>query len=177
MEEKTLSSEHIYDGRVISVRRDKVRLADGRETEREIVDHCPAVVILALDNQQQVCLVKQYRKAVEDILIELPAGCVDPGEDYLLAAQRELKEECGCSAKKWTLLHSLYPTPGFCNEEYIFYLAEDISFGDQQLDEDEDVECFMWDFTTYKNAVSNHRIKDLKTVLGFYLLDRIVNGV
>ena len=140
MEEKTLSSELIYKGKIISVRCDKVKLSDGRISNREIVDHSPAVVIIAIDEQDRICFVKQYRKPVESVLIELPAGCVDADEDILAAAKRELKEECGCIAKQWTTLQRLYPTPGFCNEEYCFFLAEDISFGSQSLDEDEAVD-------------------------------------
>ena len=176
MEEKTLSSELIYKGKIISVRCDKVKLSDGRISNREIVDHSPAVVIIAIDDQDRICFVKQYRKPVESVLIELPAGCVDADEDILAAAKRELKEECGCIAKQWTTLQRLYPTPGFCNEEYCFFLAEDISFGSQSLDEDEAVEFFRWDFDRYKKAILDNEIKDLKTVLGFYLVENYFKG-
>tara|TARA_A100001015_G_scaffold62436_1_gene68823 strand:- start:1838 stop:2374 length:537 start_codon:yes stop_codon:yes gene_type:complete len=177
MNEKTISSERIYDGNIISVRCDQVELADGRISKREIVDHSPAVVIIAIDSQFNVCMVKQFRKPVEQVLIELPAGCIDSGEDSLLAAQRELKEECGCIAETWTYLNTLYPTPGFCNEEYRFYLAQNISFGDQDLDDDEDVEFFMWDLESYKEAIERFEIKDLKTVLGFYFLNQHMQGL
>lgn len=177
MVEKTVSSEIIFEGKRLSVRCDTVELSNGQQSYRELVSHPPAVVILAADDQQHVYLVKQYRKAIDEVLIEFPAGCVEVDEELLVAAKREFKEECGCEAKKWTYLNSFFPTPGFCNEEFHFFLAEQLIFGEQSLDFDEELSCFSWSFSTFKSAIETNKIKDLKTVLGFYLLQNFFGEI
>ena len=169
MIEPTLSRETIYEGNIISVFKDRVQLPDGREGIREIVDHQPAVVIIAIDNHH-VYFVRQYRKAIQDYLLELPAGCVESGEDMLEAAKRELQEECGCCADSWTQSMSLFPTPGFCNEIYHFFIAKQLTFTTQSLDADEFVTVESMSFDEYEKNVHSHQFKDVKTVLGFYLL-------
>lgn len=120
----TLDSEQIFTGRVISVRRDRVRMSDGTVAEREVVGHPGAVGVVALDDQQRVLLVTQYRHPVSAWLDELPAGLLDvDGEPPLVAAQRELAEEAHCTADQWHTLVDIYTSPGMSNEAMRIFLA------------------------------------------------------
>jgi 8-oxo-dGDP phosphatase len=121
---RTLDSETIFTGRVISVRRDRVQMSDGTVAEREVVGHPGAVGVVALDDQQRVLLVTQYRHPVRAWLDELPAGLLDvEGEPPLLAAQRELAEEAHATAEQWQTLVDLYTSPGMSNETMRIFLA------------------------------------------------------
>ncbi len=116
LQEKTLSSSYLYRGKIVNVRQDRVALSENREAFREIVEHPGAVAILALDNKGGVILVKQHRQPAGKILLEIPAGKLEPDEDPLKCAQRELLEETGLKGSKWQKLFSFYPSPGFCDE-------------------------------------------------------------
>ena len=109
--EKTLSSEYLYEGRIVTLRKDIVQLSNNTQSTREIVEHDPAVVVLPIDVNNQIYLIKQYRKAVNDILIEVPAGLINHSEDHLNAAKRELREETGFEAGQMTFVGSSYPSP------------------------------------------------------------------
>jgi 8-oxo-dGDP phosphatase len=121
---RTLDSEQIFTGRVISVRRDRVQMSDGTVAEREVIGHPGAVGVVALDDQQRVLLVTQYRHPVRAWLDELPAGLLDvDGEPPLLAAKRELAEEAHATAEQWHTLVDLYTSPGMSNETMRIFLA------------------------------------------------------
>lgn len=123
-----LRSEPLYEGTVVSLRRDTVRMSDGSAAEREVVDHPGAVGVVALDEQENVLLVNQYRHPVQQRLEELPAGLLDvDGEHALAAAQRELAEEAGITAATWHVLVDLYTTPGMSNEAIRIFLARTLS--------------------------------------------------
>jgi 8-oxo-dGDP phosphatase len=123
-----LSSEEVYEGRVISLRRDTVAMPGGGESVREVVRHPGAVAVVALDDDDRVVLVRQYRHPVADRLWELPAGLRDAdGEPPLETAKRELAEEALLAADRWSLLVTSYSTPGFCDEQVLVYLAEGLS--------------------------------------------------
>lgn len=123
-----VSSSTLFEGRIVSVREDVVRMPDGSQARREIVDHMGAVVIAALDEQERIVLVNQYRPAVRERLDELPAGLLDvDGEPALAAARRELAEEALLQAARWDTLLDLYSSPGFSDEAVRVYLARDLS--------------------------------------------------
>ena len=125
---RVLDSETLYDGRVISLRRDTVAMPGGGDSVREVVAHPGAVAVVALDEQDRVVLLRQYRHPVGRYLWELPAGLRDEdGEPPLLTAQRELAEEVQLAAGRWSLLVSVYNSPGFTDELVQVYLAEDLS--------------------------------------------------
>ncbi|MGY1802165.1 NUDIX domain-containing protein [Blastococcus sp. SYSU D00922] len=125
---RLLASETVYDGRVISLRLDTVAMPGGGDSVREVVAHPGAVAVVALDDQDRVVLVRQYRHPVGRHLWELPAGLRDEdGEPPLETARRELAEEVQLSAARWSLLTTTYSTPGFCDEQVLVYLAEDLS--------------------------------------------------
>ena len=136
MTEKTLESREVYRGRILRVREDRVRLPNGKEGVREVVEHPGGVGILALDGDD-VLLVKQYRYAFSRVLTEIPAGKREPGEEPSVTARRELKEEIGAEAEKWTELGALIASPGCYDEVLYLYLAQDLHYGATDPDEDE----------------------------------------
>lgn len=125
-EEKTISSTPIFSGRIVRLRVDQVSLPDGSQSKREIVEHPGAVAILPLDADNMIWMVSQYRKAVEQVLLEIPAGTLEENEDPLHCAQRELAEETGLKAGEWKEIIQYYCAPGFCDEKTIIYLARNL---------------------------------------------------
>ncbi|EGQ2800454.1 NUDIX hydrolase [Staphylococcus pseudintermedius] len=166
-EEKTISKESIYKGKIIEVEKHKVSLPNNQTAYREVVKHNGAVAICALTPDQQVILVKQYRKALEQELLEIPAGKLEPGEDRESAAMRELEEETGYKAKKLTLIGEVYGTPGFSNEKISVYFADNLVEGKVNLDEDEFVEKVLYSLDDVKKAVEARTIEDAKTFIAF----------
>ncbi|MEH7954394.1 NUDIX hydrolase [Staphylococcus pseudintermedius] len=166
-EEKTISKESIYKGKIIEVEKHKVSLPNNETAYREVVKHNGAVAICALTPDQQVILVKQYRKALEQELLEIPAGKLEPGEDRESAAMRELEEETGYKAKKLTLIGEVYGTPGFSNEKISVYFADNLVEGKVKLDEDEFVEKVLYSLDDVKKAVEARTIEDAKTFIAF----------
>ena len=162
--EKTLSSEKIFDGRIIHVHRDTIRLPDGGEATREVVDHPGGVCILALDDENRALLVSQFRYPYGKVLREVPAGKLEYGEDPTKAAIRELKEETGAVAGDFRSLGELYPSPGYCGEIIRMYLARDLTFGETHLDEDEFLDLERVPFDELVEQVLSGEIKDAKTI-------------
>ena len=162
--EKTLSSEVIFEGRVLHIRKDTVQLPNGSEGIREVLDHPGGVCILALDDQKQVLMVSQYRYPYEQVITELPAGKLERGEDPDLAAIRELREETGASAGRFERLGELYPSPGYCGEIIRMYFADDLTFGNMDPDEDEFLHMERIPFDTLVERILSGEIKDAKTV-------------
>lgn len=166
-EEVTISSETIYEGRVISLQVDLVRLPNGMETKREIVRHPGAVAVLALKDDKMV-VVEQYRKALEKSQVEIPAGKPNPGEDRLLAAHRELEEETGCLAGSMRHVCSFYTSPGFADELLHLYVAEDLREGTLNPDEDEFLQSESLTLEQAKQYIKEGRISDAKTITAIY---------
>ena len=162
--EKTLSSEKIFDGRILHVRRDTVLLPNGHQSTREVVDHPGGVCVLALDDQELVLVVSQFRYPYGEVLRELPAGKLEYGEDPAQAAIRELREETGAVAGTFQPLGELYPSPGYCGEIIRMYLARDLSFGDTDPDEDEFLGLERVPFSQLVEQVLSGEIKDAKTI-------------
>ncbi|WAM30621.1 NUDIX domain-containing protein [Caldicellulosiruptor naganoensis] len=167
--EKTIESQTIYDGSFISLKVDKVLLPDGRTSQRAIVLHSGAAVIVPVDDEENVILVKQFRKPIEKVIIELPAGKLDKGEEPLECAKRELEEETGYSAKEFVKLTEIYTTPGFSNEVIHVYLARRLTQGSSHTDLDEFVEIFKVSLDDAVKMVKNGEIKDAKTIIGLLL--------
>ena len=143
LEEKTVSSRLIFDGKVVHLYKDTVRLPDGAESVREYVKHIGAVCILPLTDDGEVILERQYRYAVRQILTEIPAGKLDaPGEDPLEAAKRELREETGATAREMIPLGDYYGSPAILGERIRMFLARGLTFGETEFDEDECLEVF-----------------------------------
>ncbi len=175
MHEKTLSSEYIYKGKILTVRKDQVTLSDGTRASREIIEHNPAVVVLPFKKPDTLYLIRQYRKAIDTLLTEATAGVVDPGEDMLTAAKRELIEETGITANQWTSLGEAFAAPGYCTEKLAFYLAEDLTFGDSRQEHDERIELVPFTIPQVEELIKTHQIIDMKTLLIYFFFLRRQN--
>lgn len=164
LEEKTVSSRLIFDGKVVHLYKDTVRLPDGAESVREYVKHIGAVCILPLTDDGEVILERQYRYAVRQILTEIPAGKLDaPGEDPLEAAKRELREETGATALEMIPLGDYYGSPAILGERIRMFLARGLTFGETEFDEDEFLEVFRLPLDEAEAAVLRGEIPDGKT--------------
>lgn len=175
-EEKTMKSEKIYEGRVLSLRLDTVELPDQKYTKREIVDHPGAVAIIPITEDNKVILVKQFRKAVEESLLEIPAGKLEIGEDPVGCALRELKEETGFACEKIQFLIEFYTSPGFSNEKMHLFLATGLSEGVAEPENDEYIEVVTIDFDELLSMIYNGKITDSKTIIGMIMANNYLNN-
>ncbi|MCC6484536.1 MAG: NUDIX hydrolase [Armatimonadetes bacterium] len=166
-------SERIYDGRVISLRLDRVRLPDGRAFQREIIEHNGAVGIVALTDDAQIVLVRQYRAPVEAELLEIPAGTLNKGEDPRDCAARELTEETNLAAGSLERMFFSYLAPGYSTEGMHFFLARDLRSAQGQQDEDEDVRVEMMPFERALEMALAGQIHDVKTVAALLFTARL----
>jgi ADP-ribose pyrophosphatase len=167
-----LSSERVFDGKVFEIDRDRVRMPNGREVTVDIVRHSRSVVLLPVPNPGQIVLIRQYRYAVNRWLWELPAGSVDPGEEPEAAARRECHEEIGEIPETVVRLAAFLPTPGYCNEEMVFFRLSGLTVPDEpaEVDEDEDIEPRTFTIAEARQMVRRGEIVDMKTVVGLGLL-------
>jgi ADP-ribose pyrophosphatase len=173
---ETLRSRTVFEGKVVRLYVDHVRLPNGMEAEREVVRHWGAVGMLPLDDEQHVYLVRQYRHATGEDLLEVPAGKLVAGEDPLHCARRELMEEVGFSAEEWVKLSSFYTSPGFSDEVLHLFLATRLRKGEPSPDEDEFLEIVRMPLSEALQMVSSGDIKDSKTVAGIALGALYVQG-
>ena len=163
--ERMVSSQTIFEGKIIKVTLDQAQLPDGKLAAREVVYHPGGVAVLALDEDKNVALVRQFRYPIQQELLELPAGKLDHGsEGHLLGAQRELSEETGLEAGKWTYLGYTLASPGFCDEALHMYLARGLTQKEQHLDEDEFLNVVTMPFDQLVEQVMDGTITDAKTV-------------
>lgn len=169
--ERTISTRRPFEGRLISVRVDEVRLTSGRTASREVVEHPGAVGILAWDGAR-LALVRQWRHATGGALLEIPAGTVDPGEEPLTTARRELAEECGRQAHAWEAGPAFYTAPGFCTERLTLFLATELRPVEVEAPDDEDLERAWMSLADAVAAVENADIVDAKSVAGILWLAR-----
>ncbi len=175
-EEKTVSEKHIYKGNIINVDNLTVTLPDGRQATRDIVRHPGASVIVPLNEKGEVYMVRQFRKPIDTVTLEIPAGKLDPGEDPLVCAKRELKEETGLDAKEIRHLVSIHSTPGFSDEVLHLYSATGLSEGESCADEDEFISTERYPVAELIEMILNGRITDAKTIIGVLLADKILSG-
>lgn len=166
-EEVTLSTQPIFEGKIISLQVDTVKLPDGSEATREIVRHPGAVAVLAI-HEGKMIVVEQYRKPLDKSEMEIPAGKLDPGESPETAALRELKEETGYTTDSLIPLGSYYTSPGFADEIIYVYAAEELQKGEMQLDEDEFLQVHELTLEEAYEAMRQGRIHDAKTMHALY---------
>jgi len=171
---RVVSSRLVYEGKVVSLRVDEITLPWGSLAVREVVDHPGAVVIVALDDEDHVYLVRQYRHPIGRYLLELPAGGLEPDEAPLAAAKRELREEVGLEARDWRPLGSFFSSPGFANEVLHAFLARGLSSAQGQPDDDEDISVVRYPLT--KLLEHPEECADAKTLAALLLLRRAADN-
>ena len=173
MEERTIKTERPFSGRSISLRVDEVELASGRRTTREVVEHPGAVAIVAWDGSR-VAMVRQWRHATGETLLEIPAGTREPGEEPEATARRELGEEVGRAGATWRRGPVFYTAPGFCTELMHLFLATDLTDASAAADDDEELEPAWLTVDEARAAIDDGRVRDAKTIVGLWWLDRLL---
>lgn len=161
--EKPVKQEYKFKGKIVNLRVDDALLPNGNIAKREIVEHNGGVMVAPLDNEDNLYFVKQFRYPYMEIVTELPAGKLEKGEEPFEAGKRELKEETGAVANKYVSLGQLYPTPGYCGEIIHMYLATELSFGEQNPDDDEFLEVYKIPLAKAVEMVLSGELKDSKT--------------
>lgn len=165
--EPTISTEQIFKGKVIELQVDTIQLEDGRKATREIIRHPGAAAVMAL-HEGKLIVVEQYRKALERTQVEIPAGKLDPNEEPIVAAARELEEETGYVGHNLKLLNEFSTSPGFADEILYVYFTDQVTIGKQHLDEDEDVIVKLITLDEADALVASGAISDAKTLMAVY---------
>lgn len=163
--EKTIRKIYVFKGRIVNVRNDDAQLSNGKIVSREVVEHRGGVGILPITAQGEVLLVKQYRYPYEELLLEIPAGKLEPGETPFETGVRELQEETGMNAARYFDLGIDYPSPGYCNEKIHMYAADGLTEIGQRLDEGEFLNVLSVPLTEALTMIYNGELKDSKTVI------------
>ncbi|HXZ95571.1 MAG TPA: NUDIX hydrolase [Burkholderiales bacterium] len=174
--ETELSSKSVYRGAFLELMEDRVKLPDGKTSIREYLVHPGAVVIIAVLDDGMLLLERQYRYPLHSHFYELPAGKIEPGEDPLLCAQRELLEETGYVAKTWRYLASAYPCVGYSTERQLFYLAQKLSHQGSKPDDEEFLEVLTVELGTALQWVREGEITDGKTINGLFWAEKILKS-
>jgi len=167
--EKTLSSRLIYEGRAVKLRIDTVKIPSGRETTREIVEHSDCVAIVAIDADDNVLLVNQFRQAVGKVLLEIPAGGIEPGEDPVATVRRELREETGYLPRKVEHCGGFYSTPGYGTEYLHLYLATDLIPSPLIAEDTESIELVRVPISQIPSLIASGSICDAKSIAGLLI--------
>ena len=177
LREERLSGQDIYSGIFLDMKRDQVSLPDGNKAVREYLTHPGAVAIVAILDDGRVLMERQYRYPIAKACLEIPAGKLDPKEDHLLCAQRELAEETGYTAKKWSFIRRIHPVISYSTEFIDIYLAEGLLSGKSHLDEEEFLDVFAAPLEQLLEWVEQGEITDVKTTIATYWLDRYRRGL
>ncbi|EGT5419100.1 NUDIX hydrolase [Clostridioides difficile] len=170
LEEKTISSDRVYTGKVITLKVDTVEIPGQGYQKRELVEVGGAVGIVAITDDNKVVLVKQFRKPIEKPIFEIPAGKLEKNESPKECAERELKEETGYSAKNIKLIHKFFTSAGFSNEIMFVYLATGLTPGENNLDADEFLDVYEIELEETYNMVLKNDVEDAKTSIGLLLV-------
>lgn len=176
LKETRLDSMAVYEGDFLKVFKDNVRLPDGSVGLREHIVHPGAVAVLAILDNGDLLMERQFRYAPQREFIELPAGKIDHGEDILLTAQRELLEETGYIASDWTHLTTAWPCIGFADERMEYFLARGLTYQGRQLDDGEFLEVFELSLSDALDWIRQGKINDSKTMVGIFWLEKMLNG-
>jgi ADP-ribose pyrophosphatase len=176
LSERRVSSTLVFDGKLLKVRSDTVRLPDGSTAEREWVEHPGAVAVIAVNDAGELLLERQFRYALGRDMVEIPAGKIDPGEDPLATAKRELQEETGYTAAEWTRVATIHLAIGYSNEHIEIYLATRLSHEGAKLDDEEFLEVFTLPLAEALAWVREGKITDSKTVSTLFWAEKILGG-
>mgnify|MGYP000599218907 FL=1 len=175
-EENTVSSEMIYEGAIINLRKDKVTVKNGL-SYREIIEHNGGAVLAAITDEGKMVMVRQYRKPAEKVMFEVPAGKIDKGEEPYKTAIRELKEETGYTATEVRFMTSFYPSVGYSDEVLYLYLCTGLVAGDTDFDDNEAIDIEEWDVEDLFSMVMKGQIDDAKTIIAIMMVrEEIASG-
>ena len=173
--EKTIKVDNIYEGKILSLRVETVEMPDKKYSKREIVDHVKGVGIIAFDGEDSIYLVRQYRKAIDEFTLEIPAGLVEVNEKPIETAKRELQEEIGYKPLDIEYLFDMHASPGFTNDKLSFFLAKNLEESKLELDEDEFLEKKSYKIEDVHNMVINGEITDAKTIIAVMYAKRLID--
>ena len=176
LEEKQLSAEYKFKGRIINLRVDEALLPNGATASREIVEHNGGICVVPLTENNEVLMVEQFRYPYGELVLEIPAGKRDGNEEPLDGGKRELREETGATAESYTFLGELYPTPGYCGEIIYMYLARGLSYGETDPDEDEFLNLKRIPLETAVEMIMKGEIKDAKTQAAILKTERLLKN-
>lgn len=176
LRETRIDGELAYDGHFLKVTRDRIKLPDGSVTQREFIRHPGAIVILPLLPDGRVLLERQFRYPNDRVFIEFPAGKIDPGEDPLACAKRELEEETGYTAKEWNFVCTIHNAIAYSDEHLDIFLARDLTQGEAKLDEGEFLELFSATVPELLEMVRTGQVTDVKTIIGAFWLEKYAAG-
>ena len=176
LEEKTLRSQLIFDGKVVHLYKDDIELPNGRTAFREYIKHVGAVCVLPLTDEGEVVLERQYRYPIARVMLEIPAGKLEPGEDPLTGGLRELEEETGLIAGKMVCLGEMLPAAAYCDEKITMYLATELTSKERHLDADEFLDVLTVPLAELVRMVMGGEIADAKTQIAVLKADRLLNG-
>ena len=174
--ETQLASETVFQGKLLRVKCDEVRLPDGKTATREYIEHDGAVMIIPLLDSGEIVMERQYRYALRRHCLEFPAGKIDPGEEPLATGRRELLEETGYVASEWSYLATIHPTVAYSTERILVYLARGLSHRGGKLDDGEFLEVIDLSLEALLELVRNGEITDVKTVIGVLWLEKLQRG-
>jgi ADP-ribose pyrophosphatase len=174
--ETRIDGETAYDGAFLKVSRDRIRLPDGAETDREYIRHPGAVVILPLLDDGNVLLERQFRYPLGRVFVEFPAGKIDAGEDTFACARRELQEETGYTASDWQYVCTIHNAIAYSDEHLELFLARGLKAGPAKLDDGEFLETFSVSVAELLQMVRRGEVTDVKTIIGAFWLEKILAG-
>jgi ADP-ribose pyrophosphatase len=177
LKESKVDGELIYDGHFLKVQRDTIRLPDDKQSIREYIRHPGAVVILPLFDDGSVLLERQFRYPLDQVFIEFPAGKIDPDEAPLACAKRELQEETGYTASDWQFVCTIHNAIAYSDEHLDIYLARGLKEGERKLDDGEFLDIYKAPLSELLEQVRQGQVTDVKTVIGAFWLEKIVNGL
>lgn len=176
LRETQVASALMHQGKFLTLKQDIVRLPDGRNASREYLIHPGAVMMIPLFDDGSVLMERQFRYAVGEVMIEFPAGKLDPQEGAIACAERELEEETGYSAKRWDFLTRIHPVISYSTEFIDLFLARDLAAGASKLDDGEFLETFIAPAGQVIDWVRQGRISDVKTIIGTFWLEKVLSG-
>ncbi|QQX85385.1 NUDIX hydrolase [Cupriavidus necator] len=176
LKEVCVASATVHRGKFLTLKQDIVRLPDGKQTGREYVVHPGAVMMIPLFNDGTVLMERQFRYPIGEVMLEFPAGKLDPEEGAQRCGERELLEETGYSAARWDYLTRIHPVISYSTEFIDVFLARDLTHGEAQLDDGEFLETFITPVGQVIDWVRSGRITDVKTIIGAFWLEKVISG-